>query len=58
MAQKKETVADYCGGCTFDLHYCMESFGSEVTPEIKKCGFNKMNRDTNPLWKEFVEKYR
>lgn len=54
----KKTVADYCDGCTFDLHYCMDSFEREPTEGMKKCGFNKMNRDHNPLWKEYVEKYR
>ena len=54
---KKETVADYCNGCTFDLHYCLASFGDAITAEIKKCGFNKVNRINNPLWIEAVEKY-
>lgn len=51
---KKEKVVDYCGGCIFDSHYCFESFSNLVTSDMKNCGFNRKNRDTNPLWLKVI----
>lgn len=52
MSKKKLTVADYCSGCTFDLHYCLDSFGNEVTDDIRNCPSNKFNRNKKTNDKE------
>ncbi len=50
--EEKLTVADYCSGCTFDLHYCLDSFDNKVTERIRTCSLNRFNRENKTNDKE------
>jgi hypothetical protein len=47
-----DKVAENCAGCVFDLNYCLDSFGNEVTEDMRNCGFSRKNRNSNPDWLE------
>jgi hypothetical protein len=40
-----DKVAENCLGCTFDHHYCMDSWRNNVTEEMRACELNNKNRN-------------